>query len=48
MRKKTKLICGIGVNDSTEMVMNGNAMIDSYAYWISMIYRCNSANKLID
>lgn len=46
MRKKTKLVCGVGINDAefkTESIIDGKRrVIPSYRCWASMLDRCYS------
>lgn len=42
MRKKNKLICGVGVNDSEVYVRQDGVLIKSYTTWTAMLNRCYS------
>ena len=42
MRKKTKLVCGIGRNDYDENVRVNGKPIHSYTTWLGMMNRCYS------
>ncbi len=43
MRKKNKLVHGVGVNDYEEAILVNGKNIDSYSCWSKMLERCYSA-----
>ncbi len=47
MRKKNKLVCGVGVNDYEEPVIVNGRKLDSYGCWYAMLRRCYSVKQQI-
>ncbi len=47
MRKKNKLVCGVGVNDYEGNVTENGKHIKSYNTWCSMLARCYSSKAQI-
>lgn len=45
LNKSKDLICGVGINDSNEIVKYNNQISKSYSIWRGMLQRCYESNK---